>query len=224
MAETVRLGLIHPFRAWLEAFEYLLAAREDVQLVIAHAEEAWVRSAVARGDVDVVLVSVEDAAGVAQVRRLREARPDVGVVVISDVDDAALVHDVVRAGARGWLAQSSSLERLLTVVHGVVRGETWFPPMYVTRLVDGLLRAEQGRQHENDALACLSAREREVLACLTRGLTRPEIAATLYLSPNTVRTHINHILRKLDVHSTLAAVSLARKTSLALEGYDEAAG
>jgi DNA-binding NarL/FixJ family response regulator len=177
-----------------------------------------VRNAVARGDVDVVLVSLEGAGGVAQIRRMREARPDVGVVVISDDDDATLVHDVVRAGARGWLAPTSSLDRLLTVVHGVVRGETWFPPMYVTRLVDAFLWAEQRRQDENDALACLSAREREVLACLARGQTRPEIAAKLYLSPNTVRTHVNHILRKLDVHSTLAAVSLARKTSLVSEG------
>jgi DNA-binding NarL/FixJ family response regulator len=230
VAEAIRLGLVHPLRAWLEAFEFLLAPRDDVRLVIAHSDEAWVRNAVSRGDVDVVIVSLEGAGGVAQIRHMREARSDVGVVVISD-DDATLdaigelvVPEVVRAGARGWLAQTSGLERMLAVVQGVARGETWFPPLYVTRLVEAFLRAEQRRQDENDALARLSNREHEVLACLARGLTRPEIAAKLYLSPNTVRTHINHVLRKLDVHSALAAVSLARKTSLSPERYNERSG
>jgi DNA-binding NarL/FixJ family response regulator len=230
MAEATRLGLVHPLRAWLEAFEYLLASRDDVQLVIAHSDEAWVRNAVARGEVDVVIVSLEGSGGLAPIRRMREARPDVGIVVISD-DDATLeaigelvVPEAIRAGARGWVAQSSSLERMLAVVKGVAHGETWFPPMHVSRLVDAFLRAEQRRQDEKDALARLSTREREILACLARGLTRPEIATKLYVSPNTVRTHINHVLRKLEVHSALAAVSLVRKASPTADWYDERSG
>jgi DNA-binding NarL/FixJ family response regulator len=211
---------VHPLRAWLEALECLLTQHEGVRLVIAHTEESWVRNAVARSDVDVVLVSLVGTGGVAQIRRMREARRDVGVVVISDDYDTALVHEVVRAGARGWLAETATLDQLVTVVHGVMRGETWFPPMHVTRLVDTFLLAEQRRQNEGDPLACLSGREREILADLARGLTRAEIATKLYLSPNTVRTHINHVLRKLDVHSTLAAVSLARKTALFGEELD----
>ena len=92
---------------------------------------------------------------------------------------------------------------------GVARGETWLPPMHVTRLVDAFLLAEHRRKHEDDRLACLSGREREVLANLAQGLTRAEIADKLYLSPNTVRTHINHLLRKLDVHSTAEIVLYA---------------
>lgn len=227
MAETTRIGLVHPLRTWLEAFEFLLASRDDVRLVIAHSDEAWVRNAVARGEVDVVIVSLEGSGGLAQIKRMREAHPEVGIVVISD-DDATLgaigelvVPEVVRAGARGWVEQTSSLERMLAVVQGVARGETWLPPTCVTCLVDAFLRAERRHLDENDVLARLSSREREILRYLARGLTRPEIAARLYLSPNTVRTHINHVLRKLEVHSALAAVSLARKTSLATDWYDE---
>lgn len=227
MTEPVRVALVHPLRTWLEAFEFLLSPRDDVRLAIAHSDVAWVRNAVARGDVDVVIISLEGAGGLTQIKTLREAASGVGIVVLSEDDktlDAVsdlLVLAVVRAGARGWLAQTSSLERMLAVVHGVARGETWLPPMYVSRLVDALLRAEQRHQHENEALARLSAREREILAYLGRGLTRPEIAARLYLSPNTVRTHINHVLHKLEVHSVLAAVSLARKASPSRDWYDE---
>jgi DNA-binding NarL/FixJ family response regulator len=230
MAEAIRLGLVHPLRTWLEAFEFLLASRDDVRLVIAHSDAAWVRNAVARGEVDVVIVSLEGPGGLSQLKDMREARPDVGIVVISDDDSTMeaigelVVPEVVRAGARGWVAQSSSLERMLTVVRGVARGETWFPPVQVSRLVDAFLRAEQRHQGENDLLSRLSNREREILAYLARGLTRPEIAAKLYLSPNTVRTHINHVLHKLEVHSALAAVSLVRKTSLAADWYDERSG
>jgi DNA-binding NarL/FixJ family response regulator len=126
----------------------------------------------------------------------------------------------VRAGARGWVSQATSFEHLLRVIHGVSRGETWIPPRLVSGLLDSLLSAEETRQQESEVLALLSARETEVLNCLAQGLTRQEIAQRYFLSPHTVRTHINNVLRKLDVHSTLAAVSIARRIGLPNPDFD----
>jgi DNA-binding NarL/FixJ family response regulator len=144
------------------------------------------------------------------VRAMREARSDVRIVVISDCDDATFIADVVRSGARGYLTPSCSLQELIRTVHGVAAGGTSLPPLHMTKLVETLLWSERTQQRQWDRLAPLSVREREILDCLALGMRRQDIAERLFLSTHTVRTHINHVLQKLDVHSTLAAVSIAR--------------
>jgi RNA polymerase sigma factor (sigma-70 family) len=210
--QVVRIGLVHPLRTWLDSLECLLEPRNCIDVVVAHTDPEWVRGAVERGDVDLVLISLDPDVGAEPVQTMRHAGPPVDVVVISDSDDTTFLHDVVHAGARGWLSSDSSLEHLLEVIHGVRRGETWVPPRQLTLLVDELLESEHARTHEPSVLAALSTRERQILELLAQGLTRQQIAEQLFLSQHTVRTHITNLLRKLNVHSTLAAVALARAT------------
>jgi DNA-binding NarL/FixJ family response regulator len=209
--DVVRIGILHPLQAWLDALECVLRADDRVEVVVAHNDPAWIRNAVERADVDLVLISLSEDLGVEPVRAMLRGLPGVEVVVISDSDEAAFISDVVRAGARGWLRSSATIEDLVDVVQGVSRGESWFPPKHVTKLVNGLLESERTRVHRDELLDALSSREREILECLARGMSRHEIAEQLFISSHTVRTHINHVLHKLDVHSTLAAVTLARK-------------
>jgi DNA-binding NarL/FixJ family response regulator len=204
------LAVVHPVRLWVHALEALLHPLTDPKLVIAHTDPRWVRDAVSAGRVDVVLVGLDARAGADAVRAIREWRPGVGVAVISDSDDPRFIADVVRRGARGYLSQSCGLEELVRTVRGIRCGETWMRPHHVSKLVDGLLSAELIEPAVEDPLAPLSAREREILQCLALGMRRQEIADRLFLSPNTVRTHVHHVLRKLDVHSTLAAVSILK--------------
>jgi DNA-binding NarL/FixJ family response regulator len=220
--KTIRVALLHPMLAWLDALEVLLEPRPDIEVVGAHTAADWVRHAVAANQADVLLLHVDHASvdGPAEIRANRDQRPDLGVVAISDSADTSLVTSCVRAGARGWVSQATSFEHLLRVIHGVSRGETWIPPRLVSGLLDSLLSAEETRQQESEVLALLSARETEVLNCLAQGLTRQEIAQRYFLSPHTVRTHINNVLRKLDVHSTLAAVSIARRIGLPNPDFD----
>lgn len=208
--DVVRIGLLHDLQAWLESLECVLDADDRVKVAVAHTDPAWVRSAVERGDVDVVLISVSEDLGVEPVRAMLRGRPGVDVVVISDSNEAGFISDVVRAGARGWVRSSATIEDLVEVVQGVSRGESWFPPKHVTKLVNGLLQSERTRVHRNELLDALSSREREILESLARGMSRQEIAEQLFISSHTVRTHINHVLRKLNVHTTLAAVTLVR--------------
>jgi DNA-binding NarL/FixJ family response regulator len=208
-SETVYLALVHPLRMWVHALEAVISPLSDLNLVIAHTDPRWVLNAVGQGTVDVVLLGLCRDDGAGPVGAMREQRADVGVVVISDCSESGFITDVVRAGARGYLAQNCSLADLVRAVHGVNRGETWMRPHHVSKLVEGLLSSESSK--EQDRLAPLSAREREILQCLALGLRRQEIAERLFLSPNTVRTHIHHVLRKLEVHSTLAAVSVLRQ-------------
>jgi DNA-binding NarL/FixJ family response regulator len=216
LVEPVRIALLHPQGAWVETLEYLLLQRSDVSLVIAHTNPDWVRRAAEDG-VEVLVIGLWEAAGfrAADIEALRQCRPSLEVVVVSDSADADLLVATFRAGARAWVYPSASVDELVGAIHGVSQGETWIPPALLTVLLETLLTSERAKERAQDALSALSTRELEILDCLAQGMTRAEIAERFILSPHTVRTHINHVLTKLDVHSTLSAVSIARKARLA---------
>jgi DNA-binding NarL/FixJ family response regulator len=214
-AAPVGIALLHPQGAWVEALECLLQDSCDVDVVIAHTSPDWVRGALEHGvDVLVVGVSEEDGFGPSDIERLRADRVGLGVVVVSDSADSELFVAAFRAGARAWLEPSARVDELVRAIQGVFRGETSVPPALLTVLLDTLLTSERTKQQAQDALSVLSTRERQILECLAQGMTRKQIAERFTLSPHTVRTHINHVLNKLGVHTTLSAVSIARKALL----------
>jgi DNA-binding NarL/FixJ family response regulator len=208
----LRLALLHPQRTWAETVESLLGARYDVDVVISHTDWNWVSGAVARGDVDVVLVSLGDGGfEPSHVERLKTACPSLAIVVVSEPGDPDLVTAAVRAGARGWLSPATGARELVQALHAVTQGETLLPPLLTSAVLDRLLSEERVRVESQSSVARLSPRELEILNCLAVGMTRREIGENFQLSQHTVRTHINHILHKLGVHTTLAAVSIVNK-------------
>lgn len=216
LRSPVRVALIHPLRAWVDALEMILEPRHDIELVAAHTGLSWGRQAVVHGDVQVLLLHLGDGDESVEpmLRELFTARSDLAVVALSDSRDPALLASVVRAGVRGWVEPSASFDHLVRVLLGVSRGETWLPPDLMSSVLDGLVAVAQTRQRTAEAFASLTSRELDVLRSLAQGLSRHQIAEKYVLSPHTVRTHINHVLHKLDVHSTLAAVSLARRVGI----------
>jgi DNA-binding NarL/FixJ family response regulator len=208
----LRLALLHPQRTWAETVESLLGSRYDIDVVVSHTDWNWVVGAVSRGDVDVVLVTLgEGAFDPSHVSRLKTAWPGVAVVVVSEAADTDLVTAAVRAGARGWVSPETSARQLVRGLHAVTNGETWLPPLLTSAVLDRLLTEERVRVESQSSVSRLSPRELEILNCLALGMSRREIGESFQLSQHTVRTHINHILRKLEVHSTLAAVSIVNK-------------
>jgi DNA-binding NarL/FixJ family response regulator len=211
----LRLALLHPQRIWAETLESMLHNWPGIDVVMTHTTYQWTWGAVSRGAVDLAVVSL-DGSGVVpqQLEGLRKAWPDLAMVVISDSTDSDLIAATIRAGVRGWVRPSASIEHLVQTVHGVRNGETWLPPDVTTAALEWLLNAEKTRVTSRRAISRLSERELEILDCLAQGMTRDEIGQRYRLSPHTVRTHINHVLHKLGVHSTLAAVSLANKSQV----------
>ena len=216
-ARVLRVALLHPQRIWAETLESVLRTWSDIDVVMTHTTYQWTLAAVARGDVDVVLVGLDGGGvGPQELQGLRTAWPGLSVVVISDQTEPDLIAATVRAGVRGWVRPSAGLRRLVLVLRGVSKGETWLPPDVTAALLERLLEDEQTRNASRRIMSRLSEREVEILDCLAQGMTREEIGKRYQLSPHTVRTHINHVLRKLGVHSTLAAVSLANKSRVLL--------
>lgn len=216
---VLRIALTHPMQVWVDALDSALAPRWDIEVAAAHTDPAWVRHSVLTEPVDLLLLHLtpEQSEALDMVPDLVAQRPGLGVIGLSDSHDRALLRRAVRCGVRGWLEPGASVDHLVRVMHGVAQRETWIPPKLMTPLLDVLLAARDRQDETSSALSKLSARELEVLRCLAQGLSRHDIAEHFFLSPHTVRTHINRLLRKLDVHSTLAAVALARQAGLTEE-------
>ncbi|MFH8789463.1 response regulator transcription factor [Streptomyces roseoverticillatus] len=152
--------------------------------------------------------------GISLVAGVRTAHPAVRTVVLAERDDPRRAAAALQAGAGGWVAKDCSLSRLLAVIRGVLRDETHLPPALLTGVLRELTAARKHRTESERLVESLTPREREVLRCMVAGLGRKAVAERLYLSPHTVRTHMQNVLGKLGVHSTLAAVALARRAGV----------
>ncbi|MFE4371217.1 LuxR C-terminal-related transcriptional regulator [Streptomyces sp. NPDC056835] len=158
---------------------------------------------------DAVLVD-----GISLVAGVRSGQPSVRTVVLAEKDDPHRAALALQAGASGWVAKDCSLQRLLAVMRGVLRDETHLPPALLTGVLRELTATRKHRTESERLVESLTPREREVLRCMVAGLGRKAVAERLFLSPHTVRTHMQNVLGKLGVHSTLAAVALARRAGV----------
>jgi DNA-binding NarL/FixJ family response regulator len=135
------------------------------------------------------------------------ANPDMRIVIVTAGRDESRIIE-------GWVLKDEPIEHLLSVVWGALRGETWIPPRLLTYVLAELKSTQSERAELAALLETLSPREKEVLGCLAAGMSADAIAVQLFLSRNTIRTHIHNMLRKLHVHSALAAAALARRAGL----------
>ncbi len=148
------------------------------------------------------------------IRRLREITPETRVVTLGHDTDPAICVAAAHSGAEAWLDIHVTFAEFVAALRIVHAGGSVYPP----RLLGAVLRSlrEELRQARtgDDVLSVLSGRERQVLVGMMEGRTGAQIARSLFLSTNTVRTHSRSILVKLDVHSRLEAVAIARAAGL----------
>lgn len=209
---ALNVFLIDKERTFADALAVRLEAEDDIEVVLAVYRQAPAPSLIVGRHADVVLLD-GDLPGDAAIQLCAElsGRADSPrVVMLSRSSEPSQIADAVRAGAAAWVRKGESLAYLLQVIRGVAAGEMWLPPAE-TRAVLRLLLQEHEQQCESDRLlASLTRREREVLACLADGAGRQDVAERLHLSANTVRTHLQNLMAKLGVHSTLEAVAVTR--------------
>lgn len=137
-------------------------------------------------------------------------QPTLIVAVISELRDINLVIEVLALGVRTWLSKDTSFDGFLHAIDEAVMGRTTLPAALLRAVLRELLARPATPKTAPSFLDELTPRQCEVLRCLAVGMSRAEIADQMRLSPNTVRTHVQEVLRKAGVHSTLAAVARAR--------------
>lgn len=197
-----------------DGFAMILDAQPDLTVVGTAADGAQAVRECARLAPDVVLMDVRMPVmdGIEATRRICSAGTS-RVLMLTTFDLDEYVYDAIRAGASGFLLKDVPAAELSHGVRAVAAGETLLAPTVTRRLVEQFVRRPApGRSA--DRLAGLTPRELEVLAAVGRGLSNSEVAAELFLSETTVKTHLGRILAKLGLRDRVQAVVLAYESGL----------
>jgi DNA-binding NarL/FixJ family response regulator len=197
-------------RTFADALAIRLNAEEDLSVVAVAQPTATTMG----WHTDIILLDVDLTGSMRLCKATSNPPHSTRVIMLSHTSEPAQIVTAIEAGARAWVRKDESIERLLRVLRGVARGETWLPPAETGNVLSLLLTQRDRRKDGDRMLALLTPRERQVLACLAEGDNRNQIAERLNLTPNTARTHLQNILAKLGVHSTLEAVALTRAGSM----------
>jgi DNA-binding NarL/FixJ family response regulator len=172
--------------------------------------EAVARLSADRPDVALVDLLMADGSGLEIADRVREIAPGTRIMMLTAVDEPDRVVEAVLLGVRAWLPKTVDPRQLVRAIRAVYVGEAWFDPMLLGAVLPALVARTS--QPAPDALSSLTEREREVLDCLADGMSRADTAARLGVSVNTVRSHIQNVIAKLGVHSTLEAAAMRNQS------------
>jgi DNA-binding NarL/FixJ family response regulator len=203
------------------ALRTMFDAHDDLELVAEASDGLEAVEAAGRLHPDVVLLDIR----MPNLDGLQAARQILGsssnrarVIMLTTFDLDEYVYDALKAGASGFLRKDAPPERLLSFVRAAGKDDALLDPPITRRLVERYARPDTSRTRTTGKLAGLTARELEVLTQIARGRSNAEIAAEMYLSEATVKTHVSRILAKLDLRDRVQAVVLCYEAGLVQPG------
>jgi DNA-binding NarL/FixJ family response regulator len=210
MPDNIRVIVADDQQVVREGLVALLELLDGIEVTGAAANGAEAVDLVAQGNVDVVLMDLRMPVldGVGATTRITAEFPQVAVLVLTTYADDASIATALRAGARGYLTKDAGRVEIGAALRSTAAGQSTFDPEVSKRLVAGLAPEPAG----NDGL---TTRETEVLRLIARGLSNPEIAAQLFISEATVKTHINNTFAKIGARHRAEAVRYAYRQGLA---------
>jgi DNA-binding NarL/FixJ family response regulator len=198
-------------------FRMILEAEEDMEVVgeAADGREAVAETRRLRPDVVLMDVRMPDVDGIEATRRLLGAGADAKVVMLTTFDMDEYVYDALRAGASGFLLKDVPPEQLIAGIRAVASGDALLAPSVTRRVIEEFVRRPPSSVRTlSPKLGDLTARELEVLKLIARGRSNAEIATELFVSETTVKTHVAHVLMKLDLRDRVQGVVLAYESGL----------
>ncbi|MDN4478078.1 response regulator transcription factor [Demequina sp. SYSU T00039] len=217
----IRVALVDDQAMVRVGLRMILESEEDIEVAweATSGDDALARLASEAPDVLLMDVRMPGMDGLAATREILARDPDARVVILTTFDDDEYLYESLRAGASGFLLKSVEGDALVSAVRVVAGGEALLAPEVTRRVIAQFARGgapAPADPHEPSAAAVgdLSDREVEVLTLMARGMSNQEIAADLYVSNTTVKTHVSHILTKLGVRDRVQAVVEAYDSGL----------
>ncbi len=218
MSDKIRLVLADDHQLFRDLLHRALANHPRLQIVgQAQDTDAAIRCArELRPDIVVMDLNMPGGGGVEATQTLRAELPATDVIIVTASDDDDDLIAALRAGAKGYVLKTAGLAELLQSLEAIAAGETALSPGVTARLLTQLSKADAAAPTRPTGPGGeLSERELEVLKLVATGATNRQIASQLYLSENTVRTYLAHILDKLDLENRAQAAAYAVRNGLA---------
>jgi DNA-binding NarL/FixJ family response regulator len=217
---TVRIVIADDQSMVRAGFRSLLNEEPDIEVVGEAADGEQAVSAVRRFKPHVALMDIRmpGVDGIEATRRLVKGGSAARVLILTTFDLDQYVYEGLRAGASGFLLKDASPEQLIAAIHVVAEGDAVLAPSVTRRVVETFARLPDPQNEDPAAVASLTAREREVLKLLAKGLTNAEIAAQLIVSDATAKTHVRNLLTKLALRDRVQAVIYAYEAGLVRPG------
>jgi two-component system NarL family response regulator len=210
----VRVLLVDEHALFREGLGLALSGVDDIEVAgeAVNGDDALLEAIRLRPDVVVMDVRMPEGSGAGAIARIRTARPDTKVLVLTGSQDEEDVIESVRSGAAGYLLKDASVEEVADAIRSVARGQGVVSPAVTARILERL--GALLRKVPDDDGPRLTVRELDVLRLVVKGLPNREIASELFISQNTVKNHVRNILEKLHVRSRTEAATLAVREHL----------
>ena len=208
-SKPIRVLLVDDHQLLTDSLARVLSSEEDIDVVGVAGSVEQARS-LARDRMDVVLMDyrLPDGTGADATRIIKGRWPTARVVMLTAVQDDETVLESIQAGADGYLTKDRAVEDVVGTVRAARAGETLLPRSVIIGIAQRVAAARE-RATDRPPIESLTPRELEVLHALADGLPSPEICERLFISKNTLRTHVQNIMNKLGAHSKLEAVTVA---------------
>lgn len=211
MADRISVLLVDDQELVRYGFRLVLEAEDDIVVVGEASDGDEAVRATARLSPDVVLMDVRMPTmdGIEATKQIIARSPDTRVLVLTTYDRDEFAFGALQAGAAGFLLKNTRPEELVDAVRTVHTGESVVSPRVTAKLIEVAVPHLSRPVDEDDGLAELSDREREIFTLVGQGFTNTEIAQRLHLSESTVKAHFGRVLLKLELSNRVQAVILA---------------
>ena len=216
---TIRVLVVDDQSLVRAGFRLVLENHDDLEVVgeASNGHEAIHSAGRLKPDVVLMDIRMPELDGIAATRAITATHP-ARVLVLTTYDLDEYVYDALQAGASGFLLKDTPPDQLADGIRAVAAGEALLAPTVTRRLIEEFARVGPARRVRPAELDELTPRELEVLQLVARGMSNAEIAADLFLSETTVKTHVAHVFSKLGLRDRVQAVVLAYESGLITPG------
>ena len=218
----IRVGVADDQALVRSGFCVLLRSEPDIEVVgeAANGVEAVELARAEKPDVMLMDIRMPEMDGLEATRQItaHETTQDTRVLILTTFDLDEYVFDALRAGASGFLLKDTQPVDLLTAVRVIAEGEALLAPKITRRLIEEFARTPTPAVMASVPIASLTEREMEVLAAIAKGMSNAEIAEQLFMSHATAKTHVSHLLTKLNARDRAQLVMLAYEAGIATRG------
>jgi DNA-binding NarL/FixJ family response regulator len=213
----IKVVLVEDNHFSLEALLEKLTAFEDIHIIqkVGNGKEL-LQYLLTNSQIDLILMDIEmpEMNGIEAAQQVKKLYPHIKIVMITIYDDDEFIFNAIKAGADSYILKETKSEKIYETIHDTLNGGSVMSPSIALKTLKLLKNATQFKTDEKNEVAPLSDREVEILEQLSKGYSNKIIANNLFISPFTVKRHIENIYQKLQAHNRIELLEKARRSGL----------